>query len=384
MTKPLIPFQLPSIDEDDIVLVTQAMRSKWLTMGKMVSDFETQFAQKVDGRYAISTNSCTAALHLALCALNIKEGDDVLVPTMTFTATAEAVLYMRARPVLVDCQKDTLNMDSTDAERKITKKTKVIIPVHVAGLPCDMEAIQQLAKRYQLKIIQDAAHAFPTKYRGIPIVSLSDATCFSFYATKPITTGEGGMVVTNDEIDAKQMKILRLHGISRDPWSRNLSPHYDILEAGFKYNLTEMAAALGLSQLKKADLFWEKRFRIAQLYTQELKMTPEIILPHPGHLTDQHAWHLYTIRLKTNALKITRDELINILLEKGIQTSIHWKPLHLHPFYQKNYGFTPHHFPNATEVFEQILSLPIYPDLKEQEVLIVCSTLKEIIQKYRL
>src|SRR3972149_9781806 len=310
-----IPFFAPSIENEEKKAVLEVLESGWLTTGPKVKQFEQEFAQYIGARHAIAVNSGTAALHLALDAAGVKEGDEVIVPTMTFAATAEVVLYLKAKPVLVDCEPDTFNIDPLDIERKITAKTKAIIPVHMAGQSCNMDRIMEIARRHKLKVIEDAAHALPTRYNGKMIGTIGDITCFSFYVTKPIATGEGGMAVTDNPEWAERMRIMSLHGISKDAWKRYTNEgswFYEVLFPGFKYNLTDIAAALGIEQLKKCDRFWQARKQIAAAYDEGFAAVPEIQRPVCAAYS-QHAWHLYVIQLETERLRVDRAEVINAL-----------------------------------------------------------------------
>lgn len=380
-----LPFHVPEIAEEEIQSVVETLRSGWLTTGPKVKRLEEDFANYVGCRHAIAVNSGTAALHLALDALGVKEGDEVLVPTMTFASTAEVVLYFKARPLLVDCRQDTLNLDPNQIEKKVTPKTKAIIPVHFAGQACEMDQILKIARKYKLHVIEDAAHALPARYQGKMVGTIGDITCFSFYATKTITTGEGGMITTENDEYADRMKIMSLHGISKDAWKRYTTEgswYYEILYPGYKYNLTDIAAAIGIEQLKKCDQFWEARGRIAAMYDEGFGETPEIRTPVTSP-DRQHAWHLYVIRLELEQLRITRNEFVEALKEEKIGTSVHFIPLHLHPYYRSTFGYKPQDFPNASAVFERTVSLPIYPKMTEADVQDVVGAVRNIVRQYR-
>ena len=380
-----IPFHRPAIDEDEIRSVVETLKSGWLTTGPKVQRFEEEFARYLDCRHAVAVNSGTAALHLALDATGIKEGDEVILPTMTFAATAEVVLYFKARPVLVDCQPGTLNIDPMQIETAITSRTKAIIPVHIGGQPCDMGPILALARRCNLRVIEDAAHALPAAYHGKNVGTVGDITCFSFYATKTITTGEGGMATTENPEWANRMRMMSLHGISHDAWKRYTkegSWYYEILDPGFKYNLTDIAAAIGIEQLKKCDEFWKARQRIAMNYSKAFADLKEIQLPICQNDV-QHAWHLFVIQLNLERLKIGRNQFIEALREKEIGTSVHFIPLHLHPYYRDKFGYKPEDFPNASAAFERIISLPVYPGMAEANVRDVIVAVRQIVQEYR-
>jgi dTDP-4-amino-4,6-dideoxygalactose transaminase len=385
MSSEFIPFHKPSIGEDEVRSVVETLRSGWLTTGPKVKTFEADFSRYVGSSHAVAVNSGTAALHLALDAIGIKEGDEVIVPAMTFAATAEVVLYFKAKPVLVDCQPDTLNIDPEAIEPKVTPKTKAIIPVDIAGQPCEYREILEIARTHNLKVIEDAAHALPAAYHKEQVGRISDITCFSFYATKTITTGEGGMATTENSEYADRMRMMSLHGISYDAWKRYTkegSWYYEVLYPGFKYNLTDIAAALGIEQLKRCDEFYEARQRIANHYHEAFADLPEIQIPACApHV--QHAWHLYVIQLNIERLRINRQDFIKALKGENIGASVHFIPLHLHPFYRDTFGYQPADFPQATAVFERIVSLPIYPKMAEANVRDVIVAVRKLIQEYR-
>lgn len=385
MATPFLPFHVPDIDEDEIHAAVETLRSGWLTTGAKVGQFEADFARYVGCQHAVAVNSGTAALHLALDAVGVREGDEVLVPTMTFAASAEVVLYFKAKPVLVDCRGDTMNIDPDQIEKAITDKTKAIMPVHIGGQPCDMDRILEIARVYHLKVIEDAAHALPARYRGNMVGTIGDITCFSFYATKTITTGEGGMATTEHPEWAERMRMMSLHGISRDAWKRYTAEgswYYEILYPGYKYNLTDVAAALGIQQLKKCDRFWEQRQRCAAWYNEGFKDVPEIDAPYvaPGV---QHAWHLYVMQLNLERLRINRHQFFALLRQENIGASVHFIPLHLHPYYRDTFGYRPTDFPTASAVFERIISLPIYPKLTAADVQRVIDTVRALVKQHR-
>ena len=383
MQKQFIPFHIPTIEDDEIKEVIDCLKSCWITTGPKVKHFEEKFGQYIGCKHAIALNSCTAALHLALEAIGLKEGDEVVIPTMTFASTGEVVNYFGSRPILIDCQKDTLLIDVNKIEEKINKKTKAIIPVHYAGQSCDMDEIIRIAQEFSLKVIEDAAHSFPTKYKDRMIGTIGEITCFSFYPTKPITTGEGGMACTENDEFARRMKIMSLHGISKDAWKRYTAEgswYYEVIEAGYKYNMTDIAAALGIAQLKKSDEFYRKREEIANKYTQAFKDVLEIKTPIVREY-GTHAWHLYVIQLNIETLKINRAQFIEKMKEKRIGCSVHFIPLHLHPFYRKTFGCKPEDLPVATYVYEKIVSLPIYPKMSDEDVDCVIDNVIKIIKE---
>ena len=380
-----LPFHVPEIGDEEIQLVVETLRSGWLTTGLKAKQFEDEFAQLIGTRHAVALNSCTAALHLALEAIGVTEGDEILVPTMTFAATAEVVHYCRAKPVLVDCRSDTLNIDVDQIEKAISPRTKAIIPVHYAGQPCDMDRILEIAKVHQLKVIEDAAHALPSRYRGKMVGTIGDITCFSFYSTKTMTTGEGGMATTENAEWAERMRILSLHGITRDAVNRYTPEgtwYYEICYPGYKYNLTDVAAAIGIPQLHKCDRFGKIRQQYAALYNEGFKDFPEITVPRVLDDID-HAWHLYVIQLDVDRLRIGRNDMIDQLKKQGIGTSVHFIPLHLHPYYRDNCGYSPKDFPIASAAFERIISLPIYPKMTEDDIQRVIEVTTNLIKANR-
>jgi len=381
----MLPFHVPDIGDEEMAEVLDVLRSGWLTTGPKARDFEREFAAVVGAKHAVAVNSCTAALHLTLEAAGIREGDEVLIPTMTFAATAEVVTYLKAKPVLVDCIDDTLNLDANRLEQAITERTKAIIPVHFAGHPCDMDQIISLARARDLRVIEDAAHALPARYKGKTVGSIGDSTCFSFYATKNITTGEGGMITTDNPDYAARVRMMSLHGLSRDAWNRYSAEgswYYEILSPGFKYNLTDIAAALGLAQLKKCDRFWKTRERYAALYNEGFRDLPEIVCPSAASHV-QHAWHLYVIQLELDRLRITRNEFIHRLQQAGVGCSVHFIPLHLHPYYRETFGYQPEDFPVASSMFQRILSLPLYSKMTQEDVARVIEIVRNLVKESR-
>jgi dTDP-4-amino-4,6-dideoxygalactose transaminase len=380
MNQQFLPFALPEIGEDEIAEVVSALRSGWVTTGPKARQFEADFADYLGGGLeAIAVNSATAGLHLGLEALGIGPGDQVITTTHTFTATAEVIRYLGADPVFVDVDADTLCIDVDAAARAITPQTKAIIPVHFAGRSADMTRLLAMAKQYGLKVMEDAAHALPTTCDGRLIGTLeSDVTVFSFYANKTITTGEGGMLVARDPEVAKRARVMRLHGINRDAFDRFTSKapswYYEIVAPGFKYNMTDIAASMGIHQLKKANAFQEKREKIAALYDQALAGLPIILPPHAAK-SDVHAWHLYVTQLSDEA-KVSRDVFIERLFQQGIGCSVHYIPLHLQPYWRDTYKLTPEMFPVSQRVFERTVSLPLYTRMTEADVARVAAAVK--------
>jgi len=386
MKSDFIPFHRPSIGKEEVEAVQQVLASKWLTTGPRAQQFEREFAEYVGCKYALAVNSATAALQLALDAIRLAPGDQVLLPSYTFTATAEVVTYFGARPVLCDSEVGGFNLDVADAARRITNKTRAIIPVHVAGEPCDLESIHTLAQTNGLHVIEDAAHALPATYRGRRIGAISELTAFSFYATKTITTGEGGMLTTDREDYAQRAAMMRLHGISGDAWkryARNGSWYYEVQDAGYKLNLPDILAALGQAQLRKADEFCKLRRAIAERYMQQFAAVPELECPPQGERARDHSWHLFILRIRPDLLQIDRAGFIEELRELGIGTSVHFIPLHLHPYYVRTYGYKPYDLPNATDAYSRCVSLPIFPDMSEHEVQRVIECVLRVVAKNR-
>jgi perosamine synthetase len=394
----VIPFYKPSIGRAEIDEVIDCLNSGWLTTGPKAKQFEAEFARYVQHRHAVAVNSCTAALHLALEAIGLKAGQRVVVPTMTFAATAEVVRYFNAVPLFTDCSEDDLNMDITDAAERIAaartdgEQVVAIMPVHYGGQIGDVVGVRALAKAYQLQVVEDAAHCCPAYVRDNEqspwktVGTGSAVTCFSFYANKAITTGEGGMACTDSDALADRMRLMSLHGISRDAWKRYTAEgswYYEIVAPGYKYNLTDIAAAIGLHQLRKADILHARRVELAEQYTDGLREVEELILPKtmPNRI---HSWHLYSVRLKLDDCGVNRDEVIEQLKRAGIGASVHWMPLHMHPYYRETYGCTPADCPRAASIYPQLISLPLYPDMQAEDVEYVCDCVKEIIAQSRL
>jgi dTDP-4-amino-4,6-dideoxygalactose transaminase len=430
-----VPFFRPSITEAEINEVVACLRSGWLTTGPRCGRFESEFAAAVGGRHAVAVNSGTAALHLAVEALGLGPGQAVLVPTMTFAATAEVVRYQGAVPVLVDCDPGTLNMDLADAERKIDQlragctpldpslRVVGVLPVHVGGLMMDMDAVQVFAAKHGLWVIEDAAHAFPAAYRSnLPSPNgrgvggeggtaseprtacphpnplpkgegtvwrrcgenTSAVACFSFYANKTITTGEGGMAVTDDRRLADRMRQMSLHGLSHDAWKRFAGNHawdYRIEAPGYKYNMTDVAAALGIHQLVRAEALRQQRQAIARCFREQLAGVSEIELP-PDPADRLHAWHLFPIRLRLDTMKIDRNEFMVRLREQGVGCSVHWRPLHLHPYYEATFGWRPEHLPVASAQWPRLVSLPLFPGMHDDQRRQIVETLRNICNSH--
>lgn len=379
-----IPFHKAYIEDDDIQGVVDAIKSGWLTMGPKTVEFENKFKEAVKSPYAVAVNSCTAAMHLALKTIGIQEKDEVIIPAMTFTATGEVVRYFNAIPRIVDVNRDSENILPEAIEMAISDKAKAVIPVHIAGEPADLDEILNLCRNNDLKIIEDAAHCFPSYYKGKPIGSIGDITTFSFYATKTIACGEGGMATTAVEEYAESMRMLRLHGISRDAWKRYSAEgswYYEVVEAGYKYNTTDLQAALGLTQLAKAEEIWKKRQKIAEKYNRSFTDIEQLIIPDTKP-DRQSSWHLYILKLNIESLTIGRDEFISHLEKRGIKTSVHFIPLYRHPYYQKNFSLNISDYPNSEWLFKRIISLPIYPGMQEKEIDYVIENVLELAKIY--
>jgi dTDP-4-amino-4,6-dideoxygalactose transaminase len=427
-----VPFFRPQIGEQEIDEVVAALRSGWLTTGARVKRFEQEFAAQVGARHAVAVNSCTAALHLAVEALGLRAGQAVLVPTMTFAATAEVVRYQGALPVLVDCDPLTTNMSLEDAERKLARlregwtpngvsgkstlekssaeKLSVVgvMPVHVGGLMLNAGAVKEFAARHGLWIVEDAAHAFPAAWRSDEGAGeksdegavegsnkgsawqrcgegTAEVSCFSFYANKTITTGEGGMATTDDARLAERMRLMSLHGLSHDAWERYSgggSWDYRIIAPGYKYNLTDVAAAIGIHQLARAEEMRRAREGIARFYFDALGVVEEVELP-PADANRVHAWHLFPVKLNLGRLSIDRNEFVEELKGASVGCSVHWRPLHLHPYYRETFGWTPEDCPAATAVWERLVSLPIFPGMREEELAHVVNAVKDICARNR-
>ncbi|MDC7711660.1 DegT/DnrJ/EryC1/StrS family aminotransferase [Vogesella indigofera] len=381
-----LPFALPDIGEDEINEVVDALRSGWVTTGPKTKQFEADFAAFIgDGVEAIAVNSATAGLHLALEAVGVGEGDEVIVPSYTFTATAEVVRYLGAHPVIVDVDPVTFNIRPEAIRAAITAKTRAIMPVHFAGLACDMDAIIAIAREHGLKIVEDAAHAMPTYYKGKLVGTLdSDVTVFSFYANKTMTTGEGGMVVSKNKDIIARCKVMRLHGISRDAFDRYTSKtpawYYEVVAPGYKYNMPDTAAAMGIHQLKKINAFLQKRETLAARFDEALADLPLILPARPTEAGSNHAWHLYPVRIKPEA-GISRDDFIVRMAELGIGCSVHFIPLHRQPVWRDGYGLKRESFPVADAAFEAEVTLPLYTRMTDDDQSRVIAAVREVLGK---
>ena len=402
-----LPFARPDLDESEFIEIREALESGWVTTGPKTKQFESEFAKAVGAKHAIAVNSCTAAMHLALEAIGVQRSDEVITTPYTFAATAEVIRYFDAKPVLVDIDERSFNLNPALLERAITPRTKAIMPVHIAGLPAEMDAIHEVARRHGVPVIEDAAHADPGVFRrwskggkrsnGVMEdgVLQSTAACFSFYATKTITTGEGGMICTDDDQLAERCRIMALHGISKDAWKRYTAEgswYYEITAPGYKYNMTDVAAAMGLAQLRKANTMLERRREIARRYNEAFREIPSLQIPEDRNQKSEvggqrsevgsHAWHLYMLRLNLDRLSIDRAWFYDELKERNIGASVHFIPLHVHPYYRDTYGYKPGDYPVAYREYMREISLPIYSKMSDADVQDVIEVVRNITLRY--
>lgn len=378
-------FGEPFIGKEEIREVVDTLRSGWWGTGPKTEIFEKEFARYVKSKYAVAVNSATAGLHLALAVLNLKKGDEVITTPITFASTVNVILHAGATPVFADINRKTWNIDPTEIEKKITKRTRVILPVHLHGRPCEMDVIMRLAKKYKLHVIEDASHAVEAIYKGKKIGSIGDMTVFSFYVTKNLATGEGGMIVTNNKKWQERIKIMRLHGLSHDAWKRYSVKYfklYEVIEPGFKYNLTDIASSVGIHQLRRLEKNLKRRKEIWGMYSKALESEKLITLPAPIDKTIRHGMHLFAILLNLEKIKISRNKFIDKLIKENIGSGVHFTPVHLHPYYRKTYGFKMGDFPNAEFVGERIVSLPISGKLSNNDVSDVIGAVKKILKTY--
>jgi len=379
-----LPFAPPLIGEEEINEVVATLRSGWITTGPKTKRFETNLAAYLGASGALALNSCTAALHTALVTLGVGPGDEVITTPLTFAASVNVIEHVGARPVLVDVEADTLNIDPALVERAITPRTKAIIPVHFAGHPVDLDPLYDAAQRRGLAVLEDAAHALAARYKGRLIGSGENPVAFSFYATKNLTTGEGGMLTGNPEF-LERARLISLHGMSRDAWKRYDKGgkwYYEVLYPGFKYNMTDIQAALGLWQLKKLPGFEERRRAVVALYDQAFAQ--EDALETPVERPEvEHAWHLYVLRLRLEALRIDRDQFIEELTNRNIGTSVHFIPIHLHPYYRDKYAFTPESYPIAYSNYRRMISLPLNVRLSDADVADVIEAVRDVVSEFR-
>jgi dTDP-4-amino-4,6-dideoxygalactose transaminase len=381
-----LPFSRPTIEDDEIGEVVDSLRSGWITTGPKVKRFEEAFAAYVHADYAVPLSSATAGLHLTLLALGIKEGDEIITTPMTFASTVSICILCGARPVLVDIEPGTLNIDVTRIREKITPRTRAIIPVHFAGQSCDMDPLLSLAKEFNLTLIEDAAHAAGTEYKGQRTGSLDTVSIFSFHPNKNLTTGEGGMVCTPDESLAEEVSLLKFHGMSREAWKRfaaSGTPNYDIVLPGFKYNMMDIQAAIGIHQLPKLDGFITRRTEIAEFYNREFADVAELALPAYAPYDQRHAWHLYTPLVRIEMLSIDRDRFMEELKKHNIGTGLHYKAIHHHAWYKENLPQAAGSLPNADYASERILSLPLFPTMSDGDAADVVEAVKAVIAENR-
>jgi dTDP-4-amino-4,6-dideoxygalactose transaminase len=381
MREKFIIFGQPLIEQAEIDEVVDSLKSGWLGTGPKVHQFEDMFRQYKSVKNAIALNSCTAALHLSLLAIDIKQGDEIILPTMTFAATANAVIHARATPVFADCELRTMNIDPIDVQKKISPRTKAIIPVHFAGRPCNMDAIMDIAKKHHLKVIEDCAHAIEAEYQGKQMGTLGDLGCFSFYVTKNIVTGEGGMVITNNDRYANKIKILALHGMSADAWTRfgdSGYKHYQVVYAGFKYNMMDIQAAIGIHQLPRIDKYWMRRREIWDIYNEAFEDLP-VVPPAAPENNTKHAFHLYTLLIDIDQVKMTRDDFLKEMTNHSIGVGVHYIALHLHPYYQKVFGVKKGDFPNAEWISERTVSIPFSAKLTDEDVKKIILSVRKVL-----
>lgn len=380
-----VPHSAPDIGEEEIAEVVAVLRSGWITTGPKTRELEEAMGRYLGVAHAVALNSGTAALHLALEAIGIGPADEVIVPTYTFTASAEVVRYLGARPVLVDVRADDLNVSLAAVERALTPRTRAVMGVDIGGHPCDWAGLRALADRVGVVLVDDAAHALPSRLQGRLIGTWADLTAFSFYATKPLATGEGGMLVTAREDWAERARLMSLHGMSRDGWQRYAdggSWYYEVLAAGYKYNLTDLAAALGVVQLRRLEEMRDRRAAIAARYTAAFEALPE--LQCPAVASDcESSWHLYVLRLNLEALRLDRAAFIRALGARRVHASVHFIPLHLHPYYRETFGYQPQDCPVAYAEYQRVLSLPIYSRMTDAQVDHVIGAVQEIVADHR-
>jgi len=387
-----LPFSRPDLDGSELAGVAEVLRSGWLTSGPMTHEFERKFATRVGAKHAVAVNSCTAALHLALEAVGVQPGDEVITSPYTFASTAEVVRYLGAQPRFVDVEPDTMNLDPGLVADAVTGRTKALLPVHVAGHPAEMDHLVTLAAEHGLALVEDAAHALPATYQGTTIGShwsqlegLPHLVCFSFYATKNLTTGEGGMICTDDEALAERCRLMSLHGITKSAWNRYTevgSWYYEIVSPGYKYNMTDVAAAMGLAQLARLDEMTRRRVAIARRYSEAFANLPQVEVA-PSRPNVGHAWHLYMLKLVLHGLSIDRARFVEELKERKIGTSVHFIPLHLHPYYRSVYGFGPEDFPVALSEYSREISLPIYSAMTDEDVEDVVEAVIDVAERFQ-
>lgn len=391
MRDSFLPFSRPDLDGSELALIGEALASGWITTGTVTQRFEREFTARVGAAHAVAVNSCTAALHLALETVGLGPGDEVITSPYTFASTAEVIRYFGATPRFADIEADTLNIDPEAVAAAIGPRTRALIPVHVAGHPAEMDALDELAGANGLAVVEDAAHALPSVYRGTMIGSrrpslnkVPQLTCFSFYATKTMTTGEGGMICTDDESLAERCRLMSLHGVTKNAWNRYAADgswYYEIIAPGFKYNLTDIAAAIGLAQLPRLDAMNLRRAEIAARYTEAFTDVPQLETPSARPYV-QHSWHLYALRLNLKRLSIDRARFIEELRVRNIGTSVHFIPLHLHPYYRDTYGFKADDFPVANREYQREVSLPIYSAMSDSDTTDVVEAVTDVVRAF--
>ena len=385
MTPELLPFHQASIGEEEVKEIIQTLNSGWLTTGQKTRLFEKTFADYIGCKHAIGLNSCTSGLHLSLVVSGVSSGDEVITSPITFPATTNVIVHQNAKPVFVDVEPETLNINCSEIESKINDSTKAILPVHFAGHPCDMDTIISLAQKHNLTVIEDAAHALESKYHGNKIGAIGNFTAFSFYATKNITTGEGGMLTTNDDHYADKLRILSLHGISKNAWKRygkDGFQHWELLMPGYKYNMFDIQASLGIHQIKKVESFLNRRVQIVKKYNDAFEKTEEIQLLKPES-NIKHAHHLYVIVIKTENLKVSRDKVLNEIQKRGIGVAVHFRSLHLQPFFKQHFNYKKGMFPQAEYLSDRVISLPLYPKMTDEDVSRVIETVLGVLHSFR-
>jgi dTDP-4-amino-4,6-dideoxygalactose transaminase len=388
MSEPsFVHFARPSIGDEEVNAVVEVMRSGWLTTGERTQRFEQEFSRFIGARHALAVNSATAGLHLALEAVGVKRGDAVVTTPYTFTATAEVIEYLGADVVFADIDRKTFNIDTGEVAKILAgdRPIKAVVPVHFAGQSCEMADIMALKARHGFAVVEDAAHALPTTYQGSTIGTIGDVTAFSFYATKTLATGEGGMVTTDNDDLARRMRVMRLHGIDRDVFQRYTAQrakwYYEVVAPGYKYNMTDIAAAIGIEQLRKVERFEQQRARIAQRYDRAFERLP-VSRPTVARPVDRHAWHLYVLQLHLERLSISRDRFIELLAENGVGASVHFIPLHLQPYWKQKYALSPQSFPIATHAYERAVSLPIYSSMEDASIEKVIDVVTRVLTQY--
>ncbi len=379
-----LPFSPPAISEEEIAAVADTLRSAWITTGPKTKRFESEFAQYLGAPAALALNSCTAGLHLALITLGIGPGDEVITTPMTFCSSVNVIEHVGARPVLADIVPDTLTIDPMRVAEAITPRTRAIMPVHYAGHPADMAPLLEIARQHDLYVIEDAAHALPASYRGQRIGTIGDLTAFSFYATKNLTTAEGGMLTGAPEL-IERARLLSLHGMSHDAWKRydaSGSWYYEVVEAGWKYNMTDIQAAIGLVQLQRLPTMQQRRREIVARYNEAFGQDDALQIP-TERPDAESAWHLYVLRLNLDRLTVDRARFIEELRTRNIGTSVHFIPIHLHPYYRDKYGFQPEDFPVAYREYQRLISLPLHPGLSDDDVQDVIAAVKDVAKRFQ-